>query len=142
MENGQEVTRENTVPVQPGQTATVHFEQSSNERIQPAADTRTTPPAPVAPAEQGALPFEGRVQRAGENDIVVTDRDGNNARTYRLGTDAQIMIDGRKGQLSDLRPGMQVSVTPQGFSGGFSRLEATSTGGAQPSRTNEDRTLP
>jgi hypothetical protein len=61
--------------------------------------------------EQGSL-IQGVIVSAGPDQVVITDLNGQNRRTLHLGTTTEIMINGQKTQISDLKPGMHVTLTP------------------------------
>jgi uncharacterized protein (TIGR03000 family) len=118
MQNGQEVTREKKVKVRPGQGAMVDFRQegSMGSEYLPRPGMRSE-------FEYGREPgarygeFEGAenqfvIVSTGPDQIVVTDLNGQNQRTLRLGANADVLISGRKTQITDLKPGMHVILTP------------------------------
>jgi uncharacterized protein (TIGR03000 family) len=119
MQNGQEVTREKKVNVRPGQGAMVDFRREGmggGSEYLPRPGMRTE-------SEYGREPgarygeFEGTenqfvIVSSGPDQIVVTDLNGQNRRTLRLNANAELLINGRKTQISDLKPGMHVILTP------------------------------
>ncbi|HXG11518.1 MAG TPA: TIGR03000 domain-containing protein [Gemmataceae bacterium] len=129
-QNGQEIIREKQVTFQPGETVTVNFAESGEDRRPGAAGPLRSPPlreVDTAPARTDGA-FEGRIMRVADGEVVLTDRDGGNPRTFRLAEGGQVLIDGRRADLSGLQPGMRVVVTPQaGATGVAIRLEVNTT---------------
>jgi hypothetical protein len=116
------VTREKKVDVKAGQTGMVSFRDDRGEGIRPA-----TAPSPLGPAPaEGERRFEGRVTQVTGDEVTVADRAGGSPRTFRVGLATQVLIDGQKSDFSALKPGMEVTVTPEeGTSGSIRRVEAT-----------------
>jgi uncharacterized protein (TIGR03000 family) len=54
--------------------------------------------------------IHGVVVSAKDDQIVVTDTNGENRRTFHLGSSAEVMLNGNKSQINDLKPGMHVTL--------------------------------
>ena len=67
-------------------------------------------PAPAVEDEKPNV-VEGKVVRAAEGKLVMTDKDGKNEHSHFVAKDAKITIDGKDGKLEDLKPGNAVRVT-------------------------------
>lgn len=66
-----------------------------------------------APAAEDEKPnvMEGKVVKAAEGKLVMTDKDGKNEHSHFVAKDATITIDGKASKLEDLKPGHMVRVT-------------------------------
>jgi len=121
MQNGQEVTREKKVKVRPGQGALVDFRREGGSM---GTGSEYLPrPGMRSESEYGREPgarygeFEGTenqfvIVSSGPDQIVVTDLNGQNRRALHLNANADVLINGRKTQVSELKPGMHVILTP------------------------------
>jgi len=154
-EGGREVTREKSVTVTPGQMATVDFTGRSSDRDftaeePPARSRREGRDEEAAPADREERPrrsrdideqradrdkhaMTGEVVRASEKELVMTDEKGGNEHSHRLAANAEILIDGRKADAQDLKPGMKIRVeTEEGNREVATRIEAETAGGDKP----------
>jgi uncharacterized protein (TIGR03000 family) len=103
MENGQEVSREKQVDIRAGQEAFVSFTDQNGG--QPST-TAGQPPAP-GPGQ----PHLGKLASVEDGAIIMTEMDGTGRHTHRVSPTTEILLDGRRAELSDLKPGMQIDVT-------------------------------
>lgn len=127
MDDGQEVTLEKKVEVRPGEQVVVAFgDRDASER----ADRRRGERLPLPEETAIATPMRGKVVRISDGDLVMADMDGNNEHKHRLAVNAKIIIDGRDGQLQDLKAGDEIRVTLKKEKGSdmASRIEVTSRG--------------
>jgi hypothetical protein len=62
-------------------------------------------------ADQQAKTHEGKVVKAGDGKLTMTDKDGKNEHTHAVGADAKITCDGKECKLEDLKAGTAVTVT-------------------------------
>ncbi len=56
---------------------------------------------------------EGKVVRAGDGKLTMTDKDGKNEHTHTLAANATIKVDNKEAKLEDLKPGFTVKVTTE-----------------------------
>jgi uncharacterized membrane protein len=54
---------------------------------------------------------EGKVVKAGEGKLTMTDKDGKNEHTHNIAANTAITIDGKAAKLEDLKAGTMVKVT-------------------------------
>ena len=54
---------------------------------------------------------DGKVVKAGEGKLTMTDKDGKNEHTHMIGADATVTCDGKACKLEDLKAGTFVKVT-------------------------------
>jgi len=136
MENGQEITREKKVEVEPGEQVVVAFgERDGSER--PSAERI---PLPEEKGIRTAAPMRGKIVRVNDGELVMSELDGNNEHTHRLAANAKIVIDGRDAQLQDLKAGDEVRVTMSGDElKTASRIEVTKRDGAEFGGANGER---
>jgi hypothetical protein len=55
--------------------------------------------------------LEGKVVKAGDGKLTMTDKDGKNEQAYDVAKDAKITCDGKECKLQDLKVGAPVRVT-------------------------------
>src|SRR5436190_22485676 len=67
---------------------------------------------------------EGKLVKAGDNEIVMTDVKGENKHTHKVPADAKIICDGKACKLSDLKAGSMIMVTTRGPDQTVVRIEA------------------
>src|SRR5262245_796335 len=66
-----------------------------------------------APALADDKPHEGKVVRAGDGKLTMTDKDGKNEHTHAVAADAKITIDGQVAKLDELKRDFEVKVTTE-----------------------------
>lgn len=68
---------------------------------------------------------EGKIVKAGDGKLIMTDKDGKNEHTHDVAADAKIMLDGKDVKLEDLKKGYTVKVTTkEGAKKVATRIEA------------------
>ena len=111
-ENGQEIDRSRGKPRQlenPNQT---------NAPEQSRTNRRHT---------EGSSPFVGKVVSVTDDQVTVSDAQGRNEHTFRIPASADVTVQGKKSSLNSLKPGMQVTITPESDNTGVaSKIEAKS----------------
>lgn len=78
---------------------------------------------PVSAGEK-AKTHEGIIVKAGDNKLIMTDKDGKNEHTMKVADSTKILCDGKACELSDLRKGFEVTVTMDADSKVVTRIEA------------------
>jgi len=138
MQDGREVTREKKVDVNAGRTAAADFgaprrDVTGSERDFSAPGTATQ--------ESGTNLVLGKVVSAKNNQVVITDLDGSNRRTFTVGPNADVLVNGSTGTLEGLRPGMTVQLhTQEGAPTIATRITTTQQGDRRDgSDTERDR---
>lgn len=58
-------------------------------------------------------PHEGKIVRAGNGKLTMTDKDGKNEHTHTITANATIKCDDKECKLEDLKPGYVVKVTTE-----------------------------
>lgn len=107
-------TRENR-PITPG---------TPESRLQ---DANRQAPAPGAASQTSTNTVSGKVVRVEKDQLVITTTDGNREQTYRIPSETGIMLDGKKSELTALKPGMTLSLdTKAGSPTTVTRVVATS----------------
>jgi len=154
-ENGREVTRQKDVDVQPGSQAVVNFSEGTNEegirsrrgnvefrdrdseprnRERENIDISRERIGRDEP-KSSAHSHMGIVVRAANGEFVMRQEGSNDEHNHRLAPDAQILVNGKKAALEDLKAGMHIEVTTkEGDKKIATKIEAKSEGksGAQP----------
>jgi hypothetical protein len=86
-------------------------------------------PALAADKEKGTT-HEGKVVKAGDGKLTMTDKDGKNQHTHNVPATAQITCDGKECKLEDLKEGFFVRVTRAGDAAQtVTKIEARSKAG-------------
>ncbi len=65
----------------------------------------------VAVADDKNNSHEGKIVRAGNGSLTMTDLQGQNQQTFKVAANAKIACDGKECKLEDLKPGYKVKVT-------------------------------
>jgi len=143
-QDGRDMTRERRVTVRAGETATVNFRARDRDRDTAAeddADSRDRPRGRVEsdegrdsdrarPARQERADerdvMSGEFVRARQDEIIMTGKDGDKEHGHKLASDVQIMVEGRKATVQDLKPGMKIRVTTR--DGEATRIDAEKAG--------------
>src|SRR5262249_41850046 len=63
------------------------------------------------PALAADKTHEGKIVKAGDGKLTMTDKDGSNEHTHNVAADAKITCDGKECKLSDLKAGYFVKLT-------------------------------
>src|SRR2546421_9935821 len=66
--------------------------------------------APALAEKAAGDTHEGKVVSATGNKLIMTDKDGKE-HTHTLAENAKVMVDGKAGKATDLKPGMRIRVT-------------------------------
>lgn len=66
-----------------------------------------------ASADDKVNTHEGKVVKAADGKLTMTDKDGKNQHTHIIPADAKITSEGKAAKLQDLKPGMNVKVTTE-----------------------------
>jgi len=82
---------------------------------------------PAAADDKGERTHEGKVVKAGDGKLTMTDKDGKNEHTHAVPANARITCDGKECKLEDLKPGFFVKVTTKGDEQTVTRIEAASS---------------
>jgi hypothetical protein len=61
--------------------------------------------------DKNANSHEGKIVRAGNGSLTMTDKDGQNQQTFKVAANARISCDDKECKLDDLKPGYHVKVT-------------------------------
>jgi uncharacterized protein (TIGR03000 family) len=73
----------------------------------------------------GEVSHEGRIISSTADQLTMGDKDGQNKHSHTILRDTKITLDGKDSKLEDLKPGMEVRVTPkEGDKDKASRIEA------------------
>lgn len=154
-QNGRDVTREKDVEVRPGAQAVVNFsEESGQRRREREVEFRDEDLDRNRDRQDSEIRREriggrsethrehasgnthmGIVVRAASGELVMKHMEGNEEHSHRLAPDAQILIDGKKSNLEDLKAGMHIEVTTkEGDKKVATKIEAKAEGkrSAQP----------
>jgi uncharacterized protein (TIGR03000 family) len=178
-QDGRQVTREKTVPVQAGRQAMVNFGQGGNmdqrrmrtgtqidqtEEFDRTRDNRrqfdnqSNRPHDNRDLEHpnasdrtrtdahrqfdASHPFTGKVVSMNDDQVTVSDAQGKE-HTFRIPASANVMVQGSKGSASSLKPGMQVTITPESDNMGVaSKIEANSQDRDQGNTQNRGNAKP
>jgi hypothetical protein len=162
-QNGQQVTQTKTVPVRAGQMAVVDFAREGNQmrggnRIR--TGTEATEDFDNRPGTrdldnresnrrlrqhhegENAQLFTGRVVSVNEDEVIVSDMQGGNRHTFRIPASADVMVEGKKGSTTSLKPGMQVTITPEANETGVaSKIDAKTNAQDQGTPRQNQRNL-
>jgi hypothetical protein len=68
-------------------------------------------PALAADQKDKESTHEGKVVKAGNGQLMMTDLTGANRHTHKVAADAKITLDGKEAKLEDLKEGYNVKVT-------------------------------
>jgi uncharacterized protein (TIGR03000 family) len=184
-QDGRQVERQKTVPVQAGRQAVANFRQGGdmdrrmrtgtrldqNEEFDRARDNRRQfdnqpnridnqpnrtrenrdleHPNAADRTRTGAHhqfdashPFMGKVVSVNDDQVIVADTQGKE-HTFRIPASADVMVQGNKGSASSLKPGMQITITPETDNMGVaSKIEATSQDRNRGTNDTQNRKLP
>lgn len=87
-------------------------------------------------------PFMGKVVSVNDDQVIVADTQGKE-HTFRIPASADVMVQGNKGSASSLKPGMQITITPETDNMGVaSKIEATSQDRNRGTNDTQNRKLP
>lgn len=90
-------------------------------------DANRPVPAPGAISQTSTSTVSGKVVRVEKDQLVLTTTDGNREQTYRIPAEVSVMLNGKKADLNELKPGMTLSLsTKAGSPTTVTRVEATS----------------
>jgi len=79
--------------------------------------------------DKGEKSHEGKVVKAGEGKLTMTDKDGGKQHTHLVPATAKVICDGKECRLEDLKPGTVVKVTMKGDGEkAVARIEARTDG--------------
>jgi len=139
-QDGRDMTRERRVTVRAGETATVNFRAGDRDRDTAAEDDAESRDRPrgriesddrrdsARPARQeradGRDVMSGEFVRARQDEIIMTGKGGDKEHGHKLASNVQVMVEGRKGTVQDLKPGMKIRVTVR--DGEATRIDAES----------------
>jgi hypothetical protein len=80
--------------------------------------------------DKNAKVHEGKVVKAGDGKLTMTDKDGKNQHIHQVLATTKITCDGKECKLEDLKPGYNVKVTTTGDAAQtVTKIEATSKAG-------------
>jgi uncharacterized protein (TIGR03000 family) len=125
MENGDEVSREQKLDVRAGQDVVVDFRKpkvnaAPAPRPLPSGSSRPSPQkvgSAAVSSEDNRVAndktHEGKVVKAGDGKLAMTDMDGNNKHMHNVAASATVTRDGKDAKLSDLKEGDVIKVTTQ-----------------------------
>lgn len=66
---------------------------------------------PVIVAAEDAKSHDGMVVSVAEGKLVMSDKEGKNEHTHKIGADTKITLDGKAAKITDLKKGDKVKVT-------------------------------
>jgi hypothetical protein len=78
------------------------------------------------PAFAAEKVHEGKIVKAGDGKLTMTDKDGKNKHTHDIPADTKITCDGKECKLDDLKEGFSVKVTTKDDGKTVARVEAKS----------------
>jgi uncharacterized protein (TIGR03000 family) len=114
-ENGQPVTREKKFKVRAGRGVVADFRSGRTGSSMAGSEPLPNPSMPGREGRYGDLDgnvIQATIVSAGPDQIVITDMDGRNRRTFQVGTTTEVMLNGQKSAINDLKPGMHVTLHP------------------------------
>jgi uncharacterized protein (TIGR03000 family) len=124
MENGREVARERTVEIMPGRESVVAF-GGEREDLSPRTDPGFRRVEQQRPQESSTRIELGKVVSTSNGRLILTDMDGGNRRTFTIGPNTQIMMNGNTTELDRLPIGTRVQITlPAGSTDTATRIDA------------------
>lgn len=100
----------------------------------PATNSQAT----AAPTEKKVESFQvktvsGKILAADENaKVLKLEDDGKNQHVFKITSTTKITVNGQQGRLSDMGPGMQVSVVPAEYPSNADTISATGDAPAKP----------
>jgi len=85
--------------------------------------------------------MSGKLVQAANGEIIMTDMQGNDKHSHRLAADAQIIINGQKAAIGDLKPGDAIRVvTKEGDENTVTKVEVK--GGSASPKDNNPKITP